>query len=778
MNIQDQFGYTEDTSGIWELSDDALDGTAGERPFVFIDFDTPLDRLESVISRYVESGAGGLIPYLPAGNSSADADGSTAVAARRRFYSALLPLAKRAGLFVAFTLDKYLERTWIDAEDALYENATRARVLTAHSYPCSDREEVALTLHDGIHMSVTALHEENGDTVDLRDHVSGDVVTWRAPYGNWTVTEYNCVPDYESRRVNILSYDSSIKYIRAVWSLFADIFEPYIGNVLTMLCYRHLCYGSRNRRDWDDDFNEKFRERYGFDPAPYYPALFDFAGNDTNHYKALFFDCRAHMLREGFLRAASDFAEEIGLSLFGNISEPKLSQCSPITGDAMLDNSASPCGVFERAYLYGMNSVKVAAGAAFGIGHYDVGCELFRDYGGLRRGIYLREAEHAIARGANLTAMHLPLPSEKNEEPMDILCAFGRRMRRVLRGARQIADIAVIYPIYSLHSTVNLYEAEVDEGEYEYPDTPPNADYMTVINSICLCSGHDVILLHPDAVAGRATVEGGLLRMPGQKEDEAFRAVVLPASEMCSLASMRVLRDYYDAGGKIIATGQLPRRAFEFSPGNTDADREMCEIVDHIFGEKASDPSYMTEYCHNINENGGEAFFLYFSLTASDGTAMVSSRDIADALHDIGINFDVYLPDFPRYESTGAMNNSYNEFVRLGLKRHLPDGGIYSHRHARREDEDIFFFTNTTDFDARTTVYLRGAHAPRLYNPLTGKYAACEFRHVRVGGEVYTALELELHTAGCAVLLSTDEEARRALIDVSSLPDETERATL
>ena len=90
----------------------------------------------------------------------------------------------------------------------------------------------------------------------------------------------------------------------------------------------------------------------------------------------------------------------------------------------------------------------------------------------------------------------------------------------------------------------------------------------------------------------------------------------------------------------------------------------------------------------------------------------------------------------------------------------------------------IVFFTNTTDFDARTTVYLRGAHAPRLYSPLTGKYAACEFRHVRVGGEVYTALELELHTAGCAVLLSTDEEARRALIDVSSLPDETEMATL
>ena len=75
-----------------------------------------------------------------------------------------------------------------------------------------------------------------------------------------------------------------------------------------------------------------------------------------------------------------------------------------------------------------------------------------------------------------------------------------------------------------------------------------------------------------------------------------------------------------------------------------------------------------TDYCHNKNENGGEAFFLYFSMTAADGTAMVDSRDIADALRSLGINFDVYLPDFPRYETSGALNNTYNEFVRLGLE--------------------------------------------------------------------------------------------------------------
>lgn len=773
MNTQNQFGYTEDESGIWELSECAADGTTAERPYVFINLSTPVEKLAGVLERYVEAGAGGVIPYLPASAEEdiEDSDGHEAIAARRRFYEALLPLAENAGLGVAFTLDKYLERTWIDVEDALYENETRARVLTPHSYPCSDREAVTLTLHDGIHMSVTALHEGNGDTVDLRDRVQGDVLSWQAPYGNWMISEYNCSPDYETRRVNILSYDASMKFIRSVYSLFADIIEPYLGSVVTMLCYRHLCFGAPNRRDWDENLNRVFEERYGFDPAPYYPALFDFAGNDTPHLKALFFDCRAHMLRDGFLRAADDFAAENGLSVFGNISEPKLTQCSPITGDAMLDNTASPCGVFERAYLYGMNSVKVAAGAAFGLGLTDVGCELFRDYGGLRRGLYLRDAEHAIARGANLTAMHLPLPTEKNEEPLDLLCSFGRRMRRMLRGTRQIADIAVIYPIYSLHSSVNLYEAETDG--YEYPDTPYEADYMTVINSICLCSGHDVILVHPDAVAGRASAEGGLLRMPGQKPDEAFRVVVLPSCEMCSLACMRVLRDYYDAGGKIIATGQLPRRAFEYTPGSDAADRELCKIVDHIFGEKASDPSYITDYCHNTNERGGEAYFLYFSLTAADGTAMVASRDLAAALRDIGINFDVYMPDFPRYESTGALNNPFTEFVRLGLEKHLPNGGLYSHRHARRGNKDIYFCSNTTDNDSETTVYLRGAHAPRKYDPLTGKYSDCDFRHVLVGGEIYTSLDLSLRTAGCAVLISEDEEKRRAVIDWESLPDET-----
>ena len=84
MNTQNQFGYTEDESGIWEPTEDLLDGTAVERPFVFISLRRSPDELEGVLRRYVESGAGGVIPYLPADADGEFTDDREVIASRRR----------------------------------------------------------------------------------------------------------------------------------------------------------------------------------------------------------------------------------------------------------------------------------------------------------------------------------------------------------------------------------------------------------------------------------------------------------------------------------------------------------------------------------------------------------------------------------------------------------------------------------------------------------------------------------------------------------------------
>lgn len=751
-------------------------GNPDLRPFVFItDEGHDREALVNTLLHCVHVGVGGIIP-LP--RRVADADGTTPADELRRFRdfnAMLLPEAARLGLRVVFTLATCIENAVISAQDSLWDESMRSRVLVRRAYYCTPHEHVSLMLHDGLHMATVAFNEECAEVIDLRGTDKDGLLEWDAPQGNWKIIEYICTPDYDCNRPDLLSYEASTRFLDLAYGLFADLLEPYIGTTVTHLYFRNLAFNSRNRHDWNDSFNEVFTERFGFDPSPHYPALYSSAGADSAHLKALFSDCRARMLRDGFLLAAEQFAEQHGLALFGSITEPKLTECAPITGDALLDNTASPCAVFDRAYLYGMNSVKLAAGAAFGRSIRDIFVELYRSYPDYSSELLMRDAAHAFARGANLPAMHLPHITEENGAGLRELFEYTASVRNCLCRGRQVSDIAVIYPIYYLHSQVNLYDAEI-EG-FEYPDTPYNADYMTVINSICLYSGHDITLLHPDVIVRSAKAENGLLRLEGMSDEGGFRVVVFPAQRMCSLECLRILESFYNDGGKIIATGELPRTAFEYDPQNPDRnDNEICEITDRIFGHDDSDPSVIREYCHNRNDNGGEAYFLYFSLTAADGTNMADSRMLAEALDRLGVAFDVYAPQMPHYESTGALNNPYNEYTRLGLQRHLPDGGMFSHIHKRHGIFDTYFFANTTDRQASTPVFLRGAHEPFVFDPRSGRRGRADYTHVLVLGRVYTRFNMQLERTGSLIVVSENADDREMRLDTGALPDCTAEA--
>ena len=141
------------------------------------------------------------------------------------------------------------------------------------------------------------------------------------------------------------------------------------------------------------------------------------------------------------------------------------------------------------------------------------------------------------------------------------------------------------------------------------------------------------------------------------------------------------------------------------------------------------------------NENGGEAYFLYFSRTAADGTNMVSSRQLSEALASFDIPYDIYLPGMPRFEATGALNNAYKEFVRLGLNTAIPGGGMLNHIHKKRGSTDIYYFSNTTEKDYEHTALLRGALSPEIWDPHTVTFSPAEFSYVKHNGEIYTVNE-------------------------------------
>ena len=709
--------------------------------------------VNEAISRCLSGGFGALIPQLP-DNTALDGESLLLI---KGMYARLLALAKENGLSVGFYLDPAFERAAIRALDELEDSSLRAKLLVCREYICNPRENVKRPIGEGTLLSAIALCEESSEIIDLRPFIEEDRIVWTAPAGNFVVRQYLCVEDTAREGANYLSYDASYRYIEMVFALFADVFAPYVGNTLSLLAYSGVGFLGTNRRSWDESFNTLFEERFGFDPSPYYACLFGYIGPGTTHLKAYFMTVRAAMLQNGIMKALYDFATAEGLIPFGSLSEPKLTGCSFSIGDTMLDNAYAPCALFDKAYMYGTNSVKIAAGAAYNFDHDHVNGELFRNYRLHEPEHLYKDAMNAFARGVNRTAMHLTPELCKDSTFGD----FVARVQTMLRGGRHVADIAMLYPIYQLHSAVNLYDSPTDG--YEYPATQSTADYMTLINAISIYAGHDLTLLHPQTLETRCHSEGGYLYLDNEHNREKFRVLVLPAAELVSLSSMRAVKKFYDEGGKILATGVLPTKGFEFDK-KRQGDREIKRLAKEIFGEDACNPFVMRDFCHNKNENGGEAIFLYFNSSAVDGTKMVRSSTVNEALNSFALPYDIYLPGMPRLECTGGLNSIYPEFRTVGLHRAIPGGGMLNHIHKKQEDGDIYYFSNTTSKEYNHHVLLRGAFAVEEWNPHDGgtRKRTCGFLSYR--REIYTTLRLTLAPCTSTFFYATPADTEGAQI--------------
>jgi hypothetical protein len=440
--------------------------------------------------------------------------------------------------------------------------------------------------------------------------------------------------------------------------------------------------------------------------------------------------------------------------------------------------------VQEKAYLYGMNSTHLAASAADNYGSKYVSCELFRDYNKLTTNIVYKDAMNAFGHGANLLMAHWGSQTIEGDthrrlfdrirmdalgrEGKNTFSAFVARTQTLLRGGSRINDIAMLYPIYALHDKVYLYEAPT-KTDFEYPSTPFSCNYMTVLNTVSTYAGQDITLLHPETVNSLCSTEDGILYMRNPFQTQKFRILILPGADMVSLENFRLVKKFYDEGGKIVATGALPKMAFEYhvddeqtDPNDflgmfdygTPNDREVRSICRHIFGDEALDPAIIKESFHNSNDRGGEAYYIPPHRTAADGTELTDCVVLNNILQSFHVPLDIYMPEMPRFECIGAFNNPRNEFIRLGLGDFVPGGGMISRIHKQRGDLHIFFFANTTNRDYSDTIYIHGIHSFDRWDPHTGKTCRLGSHCVRYRGEIYTRTHLYVPAERAVFLIS------------------------
>lgn len=779
------------------------------RLFLFYDLETFPPSRESV-EKYVEkcskNGIGCIIPRMPR-DLSPSAELLPLIV---DFYETLTAIAVKKGMKIGLHLEPVVEQSFYLSPAAEFVVHTRTRTLIRRQYFCDPKEQLYLPLRKGTPMSVMAYDDEHSDTIDLRPYIQDGVINYTVPDGNWTVEEYLCTdePQYGEPPINtcnILSYDSSMDFLKSLFAHLGVRVNAAMGSTVTHLFVSDICFHAPNRRNWDDSFNEIFEKRFGFDPAPYYPSLYHFTGERDPHIKSLFMACRAEMLRSGLLAALKAITDRHGLHLITATAEPKLPSCSWLCGDTLANSVYAPCAVQEKAYLYGMNSTHLAASAADNYGSKYVTCELFRDYNKLTTNIVYKDAMNAFGHGANLLIAHWGNRKIEGEAHrrnsdrfrMDVLgqegkytfSAFVARVQALLRGGSRVNDIAMLYPIYALHDKVYLYEA-TPERDFEYPSTPFSCNYMTVLNTVSTYAGQDITILHPETVNSLCSTEGGILYLKNPFQTQKFRVLILPGADMVSLENMRLVQKFFDEGGKIVATGALPKFAFEYrvedeqsDPNDfmgmfdygTPNDREVRKIARHIFGDEALDPGIIKESFYHRGENGGEAYYISPHRTAADGTELTDCVTLNNILQSFHVPLDMYMPEMPRFECIGAFNNSQGEFIRLGLGDFVPGGGMISRIHKQRGDLDIYFFANTTDRDYGDTVYLRGIHSFDCWDPHTGATSRLGAHYVRFHGEVYTRTRLHVPAERSVFLISRPNKKRAERISAKAhqLPDVT-----
>lgn len=691
----------------------------------------------------------------------------------REIYRWMTVYSSIYGIKIGIHIQSILEKSYflLNPDD----EELRAKMLTRIDYFCCKEEIIKQRISDKV-LSVTAYDEEYSESLYLKDYVENGTLEYSNKDRNLMIHAYLCDTfdpecNTKSTSVNKLSYKSYMTFLNKVISYLGDSVKAAFGKEIILLYVSEIAFDTPNRRDWDFEINNLFLKKYNKDPRPYYDALFENVGDNTPSLKNCFFSVRSEMLKDGMINAIKDTANAYNLDFTYSLCESKIPACAWLFGDGMKNFEYASCALLDKAYMYGINSLRLVSSAATIYGYSDIYCDIYKNYPKISKSTFYDDALNAFSQGTTKLLTHFPEIKKKSRrrdrwklsQKGDIpeFSKMANRCQNLLSGGHRVCDIAVLYPIESINSDINFYQSH--EKKFEYPPTQILNDYMTLLNILNVNCAQNAILIHPSELLN-CSVRNKKLAFDAQGIE--FKMLFIPGSLVMSVEVAEKIKEFYNAGGKVAATVNLPKFASEYvfddekhensfmeEYGNKN-DLKLRNIIKEIFGSDATDPQILRAYFKHSNIYGGVAYYLCPSKTAADGSLYVSPSVIREILYGSGTPLDVYMSNMPKLMNTNGFSTIYPEFKGLGMTEFIPYGGIINHLHKKHGNADVYFFSNTRHEKYSGTAFLRGKMTPVFLNPFTGARKHLKYRYVNHKGYVYTAIDLTLEH-GDAVFMVT-----------------------
>ena len=536
----------------------------------------------------------------------------------------------------------------------------------------------------------------------------GSYLEYTVPEGNWKVMAFMCVKD-GNNGMDYLDPASVRAFIDITYEAYYERFQKYFENgTITSAFYDEPTfwpwpgktpYGAKDARLWTPNFNQEYADRFdGESPVLNYPALWYDIGDATDEARNKLQYVRTELFAESYLGQIQDWCTDHGISLMGHMLLEEWTNPVGLHGDLMkvFKNQDIPGVDVIGYYGYTQEAYKIISSSA---NNWDKGLVMSESFGamgeGMNKNVLYKSSMDQYAKGVNMIIPHAlwyddtsgkvdypPELSYRNPNFKDELPIYNNYMGRLntlLQNGRHVADIAMLYPIDYLESSF-IFNGQANN--------PADADYMRVGETLSLSARRDFTYLHPDIIDEKCSVEGDTFKMDNAVNYEQFKVFIMPGTQVISLSNLEKIKAFYDGGGKVIATTQLPTRA------TTDGDNQkVIDIIKEMFGVDPATGAALDgstpEYTKQTNEQGGASYFIKSGFETKLQTVLDDALPV----------YDVVLENVPAIS-----------------------GGNLSYIHKVKDNRDIYFIANSSDTAVNTTVALRGELGkPVVWDPMTGE---------------------------------------------------------
>lgn len=633
---------------------------------------------------------------------------------------------KRLGMHAYFSewTGQYSVETQIARDPQSYAALVGGR-LVLHEKTSATTESLKIIIPSGEEvLSATAYRTtpEGLDATsrhDLTPYIKDHQLEWIAPDSGWIAT----IVTREEHGLDWTNPAVADRWIDSVWGPYLSKMPEYIGNTLSGYVQDELDVLSGDIIV-SPSLLERFVENKGYDPHQDLIALFHDIGQRTDKFRCDYYEIMCELLEENIYSRISRWHEDRGM-LYGSVAvrgrQDILAETShfgdlfrllrwyhfPGNEDPQVEPKVPP----RRRFI----DAKLSSSAAHIFQRQRAAvCAYWGAGWGMTMEQWFTWTNENYAYGLNLFDPHLAPytmgagwyewvpPAHYFYQPywehFRWFSEYVRRLSYMMSQGVHRPDLAILFPTTTIHANwtrghrYNLAADIAASATYNMADS-------------LYTGGLDFDFID-DKTLSQADIGDGVLCVSGLQ----FRAVALPPMTTIRIATLQMIKGFFDSGGTILAYGRLPSASAE----NGRDDPQIRSILDKVFGVPSTDG-----YDHSVGlgKDQHENFFqesILVNRNVKGGVAIFMPGEQNTGTNASAIDLPTVLasvipPDVSTIESTADANQVLTPVTEL------------YHSHQKVGDLELYYLYNPRSVTRSMDLVFRVLGEPEMWDARTGK---------------------------------------------------------